>query len=178
MKRLSFKVAAVLGVVLLAGSIAVTAQAPAPAGPPPGQGRGAAPPPPKNLQIFTGMTFQQIIPIMQAFNQALGVTCAHCHVFVGPNDPMNDFAADTKPQKNIARQMVLMVRQINPLVQKAAAPKPSDQVAAVNCAMCHRGAAIPMVAAAAPAGGRPGGPGAPGAPGAPAPGVPPAPPGK
>jgi hypothetical protein len=149
MQRLSVRVAAAFAILVLAGSMAVAAQAPAPAtqAPPPGRG---APPPPKNLQVFTGMSFPEVVKIMQAFNAALGVTCAHCHQFVGPNDPMNDFASDAKPQKAIARQMILMVRQINPMVQKAAAPKAADQVAAVNCAMCHRGAAIPMVAAAAP----------------------------
>ena len=154
--------------MLLMGAL-VGAQAPAAGGGQAGarQGGGPPPPPPTNLQVLPkDWSREQVLVVMRQFNAALGVTCAHCHVFIGPNDPMNDFAADTKPQKNIARQMVLMVRQINPLVQKAAAPKPSDQVAAVNCAMCHRGAAIPMGAAAAPAG-RPGGPGAPGAPPAP-----------
>jgi hypothetical protein len=66
---------------------------------------------------------------------------------------MNDFAGDVKPTKNVARAMMLMVRAINPTVQKAVASKPVDQVAAVGCATCHRGAAIPEVA--------PGSPGAP-----------------
>jgi hypothetical protein len=166
MKRLSFHVAAATAMLVLAGSLGVSAQAPAGQAPAPGRG---APPPPKNLQIFTGMSFPEVVKVMQAFTNALGVTCAHCHQFVGPNDPMNDFASDAKPQKNVARQMILMVRQINPMVQKAAAPKAADQVAAVNCAMCHRGAAIPMVAAAAPAGGRPGGPAGPVGGGLPAP---------
>ena len=66
----------------------------------------------------------------RAFNAALGVTCSHCHVFVGPNDPMNDFAGDTKPTKNVARAMMRMVREINPSVQKAVPAKATDQVAA------------------------------------------------
>ena len=165
-------------VLVMAGAL-VSAQ-----DPPPGQGRGqgrggaggAAQPPPTNLQVLPkDMTRQQVVQIMQQFTQALGVQCGHCHLFVGPNDPMNDFASDMKPEKNIARQMMLMVRQINPMVQKAMAPKKAaaDQVTAVNCAMCHRGAAVPMVAAA-PAG--PGGGGAGGAP-AGAPGQPPGAPG-
>jgi hypothetical protein len=163
MTRFSFGAAA-LALVLM-GSL-VSGQAPAP-GQGRGGGRGGAPQPaPTNLQVLPkDWTRQQVVQVMQQFNQALGVTCAHCHVFIANGDPMNDFAADTKPTKNIARQMVLMVREINPLVQKAVAPKAADQVANVNCAMCHRGSAIPSVPPPTPPGG-PGGPGgAPGAPG-------------
>lgn len=167
-----FSVGAAALVLVLAGAM-VSAQAPAQPGQGQGRGggRGGAPqPPPTNLQVLPkDWTRQQVVQVMQQFNQALGVQCAHCHVFIAPNDPMNDFASDTKPQKNIARQMMLMVRQINPLVQKAVAPKTVDQVAAVNCAMCHRGAAIPVVPPPTPPGGPAAAPGAPaGAPGAPA----------
>jgi hypothetical protein len=99
------------------------------------------------------MARPQVLQIMQNFNAALGVTCVHCHMFVGPNDPMNDFASDTKPAKNVARAMMRIVREINPSVQKAVPSKATDQVAAVGCATCHRGKAIPIV--------EPGSPGAP-----------------
>ena len=149
MTRLSF--GAAVGTLVLAGSLAVAAQAPQ--GAPP-QGGGAPQPPLTNLQVFPkDMARPQLLQVMQAFNAALGVTSAHCHQFVGPNDPMNDFASDAKPAKNVARAMIRMVREVNPLVQKAVASKPADQVAAVNCGMCHHGAAIPVVA--------PGSPGAP-----------------
>lgn len=160
-----FSVVSTIGMVAIAGSL-VLAQA-APQGAPPGQGRGGrgpAQPPPQNLQVFPKDTPRaQVVQTMQAFTQALGVTCAHCHVFYGNNDPMNDMASDMKPQKEIARNMLRMVREINPMVQKAVAPVKTDGVAAVNCMMCHRGAVTPAVAAAAPPGR--GGPGAPGAPG-------------
>jgi Photosynthetic reaction centre cytochrome C subunit len=163
MARLS--VGAVFGVLILAGSLSASAQAPQ------GQGRGAgAPqPPPQNLQVLPkDMARPQVVQIMQAFSAALGVTCNHCHVFNGPGDPMNDFAGDTKPTKNVARAMMRMAREINPLVAKSVAPKAADQVAQVTCAMCHRGAAIPVVAAGTPGAPPPprgAGPG--GAPGAP-----------
>jgi hypothetical protein len=148
MRRFSIGVA--IGVIALAGSL-VSAQAPQ------GQGQGGAgapQPPPQNLQVFPkDMARPQLLQIMQAFSAALGVTCAHCHQFVGPNDPMNDFASDAKPVKNVARAMMRMVREINPSVQKAVPSKATDQVAAVGCATCHRGKAIPIV--------EPGSPGAP-----------------
>jgi Photosynthetic reaction centre cytochrome C subunit len=149
MTRHSF--GAAVGALVLAGSLGIAAQAPQ--GAPPQSG-GAPQPPPQNLQVLPkDMARPQVLQIMQNFNAALGVTCAHCHQFVGPNDPMNDFASDAKPAKNVARAMIRMVREINPSVQKAVASKPADQVAAVNCGMCHRGAAIPVV--------EPGTPGAP-----------------
>jgi len=147
MTRLSFGVA--VGTLVLAGTLAASAQAPQGQGQ--GRGGGAPQPPPQNLQVLPkDMTRAQVLPIMQAFTAALGVTCNHCHVFVGPNDPMNDFAGDTKPTKDIARAMMRMAREINPTIQKAVASKPADQVAQVTCGMCHRGAAVPVVAPGTP----------------------------
>ena len=155
MKRLSFGVA--VGALVLTGSLGIAAQAPQgapPQGGPQGGGGGAPQPPLTNLQVFPKDTARpQLLQAMQAFNAALGVTCAHCHQFVGPNDPMNDFASDAKPTKNVARAMMQMVRAINPTVQKAVPSKQASDVAAVGCATCHRGKAIPVV--------EPGSPGAP-----------------
>ena len=171
MSRHAFTASAI-GVLVLAGSIVTSAQAPQGGG----QGRGAPQPPPQNLQVFPkDMARPQLLQAMQSFSAALGVTCSHCHVFIAAGDPMNDMASDATPAKNVARAMMRMVREINPTVQKAVASKPADQVAAVGCATCHRGAAIPEVA--------PGSPGAPPPPrgqgpggGGPPPGT--APPGK
>ena len=152
MTRFSLGIAA--GALILAGSM-VSAQAPQ--GAPPrggGAGGGAPQPPMTNLQVFPKDAARpQVLQAMQAFSAALGVTCVHCHVFNGPGDPMNDFASDSKPTKNVARAMMRMVREINPAVQKAVPTKATDQVAAVGCATCHRGKAIPVV--------EPGSPGAP-----------------
>jgi len=163
MTRVSFGVT--VGALVLAGSLAVSAQAPqAPAGPGQGRGagRGAPQPPPANLQVLPkDMTRQQVVQIMQQINAGLGSTCATCHVFIANGDPMNDFASDAKPQKNVARAMMRMVAEINAAVPTAVS-KPADQAARVGCATCHRGALIPVVA--------PGTPGAPPPPPAAAPG--------
>jgi len=168
MARLSTAVLAISSVVL-AGSITTFAQAPAP----PGQGRaGGAPQPPlQNLQVFPkDMARPQLVQIMQAFSAALGVTCNHCHVFNGPGDATNDFVGDTKPTKNMARAMMRMVADMNAKVPEAVG-KPTDQATRVTCAMCHRGAATPLVAAGTPGapppprGAGPGGPPPGGAPG-------------
>jgi len=170
MARVSVAVAW-FGVLSLAGSLTASA-AQAPQGQ--GRGGGAPQPPPQNLQVLPkDMARPQVLQIMQAFTAGLGVTCNHCHVFNGPGDPMNDFAGDTKPQKNMARAMMRMVGDMNAKVPEAVA-KPADQAARVTCAMCHRGAATPVVAPGTPGAPPPprgAGPG--GAPGA-APGAPPA----
>ena len=133
-------VAGVLGMAFVTGSF-VAAQAPA-AG---GQRAGGAPPAPmKNLQVLPkDMPQPQVVAIMRAFNAALGVECGYCHVWTKPGDPSNDMAADTKPEKTVARAMMLMTTEINTKLA-ASIKKPADQIARVECATCHRGAAIPV----------------------------------
>jgi hypothetical protein len=128
------------GVVVLTASIAA-GQAPA-AG---GQRAGGAPPAPmKNLQVLPkDMSQPQVVTIMRAFNAALGVNCDHCHVWTKPGDPGNDMAADTKPEKLVARVMMQMTGDINAKLA-ASIKKPADQIARVECATCHRGEAIPV----------------------------------
>jgi len=131
---------------------ALSAQAPAP------QGRAAGPPPapPTNLQVLPkDFSRQQVVQVMQQFNQGLGVQCGYCHQFIGPGDPMNDMASDAKPQKTAARAMMRMVQAINAQVPQAV-NKPADQATRVGCMMCHRGAAIPVVPPPAPPPGAPG----------------------
>jgi hypothetical protein len=124
-----------------------------------GAGRGAATGP-QNLQVLPKDTPQaQVVQTMQAFTAALGVQCAHCHVQAaapaggrgdggggrggrGGGAPAFDYASDDKPQKKAARQMMLMVRDINPKVV-AAVGKAEDMTVRVGCVTCHRGVAIP-----------------------------------
>jgi photosynthetic reaction center cytochrome c subunit len=121
--------------------------------PPAGQGRagGAPPAPPANLQVLPkDIPRPQLLQTMQAFNQALGVQCSHCHQFIGPGDPMNDMASDVKPQKNAARAMLKMVQAINPQVQQGVS-KTAETAVRVGCWTCHRGQAIPEAPPALPA---------------------------
>jgi hypothetical protein len=108
------------------------------------------------------MTTAQILPIMRNFSAALGTNCGYCHVWTAPGLPTNDYAADAKPTKEVARHMIRMANDFN---EKLAAniKKPADQLTRVQCMTCHRGAAIPTL------------PPPPPAPGA-APAAPPAPP--
>src|SRR5687767_11653449 len=144
-----------LCVVFLSGSITV-AQAPE------GQrGRGGPSAPMKNLQVLPkDMPQPQVVAIMRAFNAALGVNCNHCHIWTKPGDPSNDMAADTKIEKTVARVMMQMTNEINTKLA-ANIKKPADQIARVECATCHRGAAIPVTPPPPPAPARAGAPAAP-----------------
>jgi hypothetical protein len=127
---------------------------------PQGAARGVQQPAagPKNLQVLpSNLTNQEVVQVMQTFTAALGVTCAHCHVFLGPGNPMNDMASDMKPQKDIARGMLRMAADTNARLATII-KKPADERTRVECMTCHRGAAIPVAATVAPAGGRAGGP--------------------
>jgi len=136
-----------IAIVMITGSFAA-GQAPAPAG---GQRAGGAPPAPmKNLQVLPKDTPQpQVVAMMRVFNTALGVNCDHCHVWVKPGDPTNDMASDTKTPKLVAREMMRMTTEVNARLA-AAIKKPADQIAKVECATCHRGAAIPVLPPPAP----------------------------
>ena len=131
-----------LGIVALAASLA----AQAPAGAAGAQGRGAAPAP-TNLQVLPQGT--DIRATMQAFAQGLGVQCSYCHVAEGRGG-RNDFASDEKKPKAVARVMIKMVMQDNDMIAPATGKTAAD-VVKVQCATCHRGAAIPKVEMPAPA---------------------------
>jgi tetratricopeptide (TPR) repeat protein len=101
-----------------------------------------------------------LLKVMQNFTQALGVQCGYCHVPAPPSAPARgaqggrggrggrggqapfDFASDDKPQKKAAREMLLIVRDLNPRVATAVG-KPADATTRVGCVTCHRGVAIP-----------------------------------
>jgi len=134
-------------------TVAISAQAPqgggraggaAPQGQGGGRGGGPQVPAPKNLQFFPkDMTGQQILPIMQNFNAALGVNCTYCHNSEPPVDnPKNDFASDEKDTKKKARVMLQLARDVNMKLQSEMG-KPAAELTNVQCVTCHRGVAIP-----------------------------------
>lgn len=86
----------------------------------------------KNIQVLQGA---DIPATMQSFVAALGLldqgTCAFCHV--------EDRSLDTKPQKVIARRMVIMMRAINGTFP--------DGKQHVTCYTCHRGSPTPLTTA-------------------------------
>jgi len=125
-----------LGLFGCAGAVVTQAQAP---------GRW----PPDSL--INTKVFPKTTPVMQVVGQmrnitgALGVRCQFCHVGEeGMPLERFDFAKDEKHTKLVARQMMLMVQEINRRLDTLPehdhmGPKPE-----VTCATCHRGVSRPV----------------------------------
>ena len=82
----------------------------------------------KNIKVLTGMPQSQLIPVMNYFAASMGRRCNFCHV---NNNGQWDYAADTKPEKNTAREMIKMVLDIH----KQTFNGSTD----ISCFTCHRG---------------------------------------
>jgi hypothetical protein len=111
------------------------------------QDRAAAP---RNLRVLTADVDLQ--RVMTGFNAALGVQCAYCHV-------ADDFASDVNPRKDVARNMLRMMRPLadrfpdsgNDFRNSRYLPFPEGKQY-VTCFTCHQGAALPTSAAPDPKG--------------------------
>ena len=139
------------GVALVSAQSQGRGQAP-PSAPARDGGRGPQTVAEMNRQVLpTNLNFEQILPVMQGYRDALGVTCAYCHVYVGAFNPMNDFASDAKAPKQKARVMMRMVQTINrtissevpPLDPAAGSRSATRETVQVQCVTCHRGVPIP-----------------------------------
>jgi hypothetical protein len=105
---------------------------------PPRGGAKAPPPRPqfKNLKVLRDVPADQIIPLMHAYSASLGVQCDHCHVVeTNAAGQHVGWEKDTRPQKETARKMITMTRDLN------AHQKILDGKA--SCFMCHHGRAEP-----------------------------------
>jgi hypothetical protein len=117
--------------------------------PPPPPGPPAPPtfanPPHKNLKVLPkDISGAELISTMKFFTRSLGVRCTFCHVGT-EEQPIStyDFASDTKDKKNIARDMMAMVKMLNDKTLPLATGLPD---AKVTCFTCHRGATKPLTA--------------------------------
>lgn len=104
-----------------------------------------------NIKVLTGMPDSQLIPVMNYFAASMGRRCNFCHV---NNNSQWDYAADTKPEKNTAREMIKMVLDVNKTTFKGNME--------VSCYTCHRGRNQPLsitpLPLPSPPPGNPGGP--------------------
>ena len=111
---------------------------------PPANAPAFANPPHKNLKVLPqDIPGPQLLGTMKFFAQSLGVRCTFCHVGT-EGQPLStfDFASDAKPNKNVARGMIRMVKELNtnlPMITGEADSK-------VTCFTCHRGAQHPATA--------------------------------
>jgi hypothetical protein len=90
----------------------------------------------KNIQVLKGVPSTELLPIMNFIRSSLGVRCEYCHVAEN-----GKYQLDEKTEKQRAREMMLMTRQINQANFRGAN--------IVTCNTCHRGsvrpAAVPEV---------------------------------
>lgn len=101
-------------------------------------------PKPTNLKVLPkDISREDLMKTMHGYTGALGVHCNFCHE-VDEKTHKANFAADTKPDKAIARTMIAMTQEINAkyLSQvKDPDAKPADKT--VTCGTCHRGSEMP-----------------------------------
>ncbi len=76
------------------------------------------------------------------FEDGLGVSCGFCHANAKDGHGL-DFAADTKPEKEIARAMMRMTIGVNKKYFKVKHPKLGDAALVVSCTTCHKGQPFP-----------------------------------
>lgn len=84
-----------------------------------------------------------VIGTMRNFTSYLGVRCQYCHVGV-EGQPLDkfDFVSDDKRAKVVARQMMLMLQEINRRLDSL--PEGMGAKLQVTCNTCHRGTSRPF----------------------------------
>ena len=84
-----------------------------------------------NLKVLPPGTQVHGGGVMHEFRESLNVDCSYCH---GAGRP---FEAEANPRKDIARNMILLVRQVNANFPGTGVFPNGTQV--VTCYTCHRG---------------------------------------
>ncbi|MBI1756298.1 MAG: photosynthetic reaction center cytochrome c subunit [Fimbriimonas ginsengisoli] len=82
----------------------------------------------KHIESFKGIPAGELLPAMRFMSASLGVKCVFCH-------NTEDFPSEEKPQKQRARQMIAMQRQID----RAFFAGQGE----VTCTSCHNGHTSP-----------------------------------
>jgi outer membrane lipoprotein-sorting protein len=91
----------------------------------------------QNVTALRGIPVDEFMGTMGVFSAALGFSCEDCHTASSNN--WANYAQDVSPRKTMARQMVLMMAEINKTHFGG------RQV--VTCFTCHRGSNRPKVTA-------------------------------
>ena len=97
-----------------------------------------------NVRVIPRTTpVMDVVGVMRNFTSALGVRCQFCHVGQ-EGQPLErfDFVSDQKRTKLTARQMMLMVQEINRRVDTL--PGRAANGVQVSCMTCHRGVSRPI----------------------------------
>ena len=84
----------------------------------------------KNLKVLDIKSKGEIRKYMKSISKDLGVKCSYCH-------DMDDKSIDT-PDKEIAREMIILTRQINDYL-KSLSTRADSTVVTISCWTCHKG---------------------------------------
>jgi hypothetical protein len=85
----------------------------------------------KNLQVFKELKAGQIPGIMETWSRSLGTMCGHCHI-------VDQWAKDDKPEKQIARDMLAMLGNINSK-ELSNIKNLDSKNPRISCWTCHQG---------------------------------------
>jgi Photosynthetic reaction centre cytochrome C subunit len=91
----------------------------------------------KNLKVFGGFPAENLLIAMNSWSRALGVSCNHCH-------ETSNWALDSNPKKDIARQMSEMTTKINKDFLRNIKGL-SNERHIINCTSCHNGKLKPAL---------------------------------
>ena len=84
-----------------------------------------------NVQILDITSRTQMKKYMKSISKDLGVKCSYCH-------DMDDKSLDN-PVKDIAREMIILTRQINSYLNDINKNEEEKSVVSVTCWTCHKG---------------------------------------
>jgi hypothetical protein len=96
----------------------------------------------ENLKVLPkDISEEQLSYVMDAFKASLGVKCSFCHAMDvdTTNGRHLDFVSDAKPEKQRAREMMLMTAEINKTFFNPDKSDRTDSLNTVMCYTCHRG---------------------------------------
>ena len=98
----------------------------------------------KNLKVLpkdiSSKDLQKIM--VDEFQDGLGISCNYCHAPEKGSLHL-DYASDEKPEKEIARAMMLMTMDINNKYFGVEHPVIGDSVLTISCNSCHHGTPHP-----------------------------------
>jgi hypothetical protein len=94
----------------------------------------------KNLKVLPrNISSKDLSGIMvDMFGDGLGVSCNFCHAKEKGSEKL-DYVSDAKPEKEMARSMMLMTMKINKKYFQAKHPVFGDPALVIGCSTCHNG---------------------------------------
>jgi hypothetical protein len=94
----------------------------------------------RNLKVLPkNISNEMLDSIMNGFEHALGVKCDFCHAKTKEDATKLEYASDDKPEKEIARKMMIMTAEINKKYFNYNDTEDPEIIQSVFCITCHRG---------------------------------------